>query len=73
MKKEQKNQDKNEKQKTTVPIKLCTPLVWMANILNVISKFQIKKFIAFHFKWFWGSTYEKSIWKYLCKKYLWIS
>lgn len=44
MEKEQKNQDKNEKQKTTVPTKLCTPLVWVANILKVISKFQIKNY-----------------------------
>lgn len=47
MKKEQKNQDKNEKQKTTVPTKLCTPLVWVANILKVISKFQIKNLLPF--------------------------
>lgn len=39
--------DKNEKQKTTVPTKLCTPLVWVANILKVISKFQIKNLLPF--------------------------
>lgn len=71
MKKEQKNQGKNEKQKTTVPIKLCTPLVWMANILNVISKFQIKNLLPFTSNGFevvhMKSQYENTFVKNICE------